>query len=179
MRKVWVVSFFLLTLFIMAEEVSAQGRLWLTAARGSSTVTLGYLKKSVKIDLDAELHGANGTLPGNEPHRYTVLFTIEKQGFLYMVAKVCSASPISNPMAACGGDRPCAILWIKTDKMLKKQEVQSEIYASCSYNYYDSKVKLTKTGLNIEFGGREKKRMIYDNADAEKGLVIVGGGPVS
>jgi len=161
-------------LSVMAGQASAQARLRLAAAKGSSTVTLSYLKKSVKIDLDSELLGTNGTLSGNEPHRYTVLFTTEKEGFLYLVAKVCSASPISNPMGPCGGDNPCAILWIKIDKALKEHEIQCEIYASCSYNYYDSKVKLTKTGLDIEFGGSEKKRMVYDNAEAEKGLVILG-----
>jgi hypothetical protein len=177
MRIFLVAGFALIALLIMAGQTSAQPRLRLTAAKGSSIVTLSYLKKSVKIDLDSELIGSNGTLPGNEPHRYTVLFTTEKDGFLYLVAKVCSASPISNPMGPCGGDNPCAILWIKIDKALKGHEIQCEIYASCSYNYYDSKVKLTRTGLDIAFGGSEKKRMIYDNAGAEKGLVILGVGP--
>jgi hypothetical protein len=162
---------------VAAGKASAQARLRLTAAKGSPVITLSYLKKSVKIDLDEELLGTNGVLPGNEPHRYTVLFATEKNGSLYLVAKVCSASPISNPMGPCGGDSPCAILWIKIDKALKEREIQCEIYASCSYNYYDSKVKLTKTGLDIDFGGSVKKRMIYDNAEAEKGLVILAAGP--
>lgn len=174
MKKAFLSSFILI-LLAAAGEASAQLRL--TPVNGTGKIKLGYLKKSVTIDLEEELIGSNGTLPGNPLHRYTVLFRTEKDGFLYLVAKVCSNSPISNPMAACGGDRPCAMLWIKIDKALKTHELQCEIYASCSYNYYDSKVDLTKTGFDIEFGGREKKRMIYDNADAGRGLVLLGAAP--
>lgn len=172
MSKFSIAGLVLCVTLLAAGQVYAQARLRLTAPRGSSIITLGYLKKSVKIDLDSELIGSNGTLPGNEPHRYTVLFTAEKNGFLYLVAKVCSASPISDPMAPCGGDRPCAILWIKIDKTLKEREIRSEIYASCSYNYYDSKVRLTKARLAIGFGGKEKKVLTYNNAEPENGLVI-------
>ena len=164
-------------MLLAAGACYGQERLRLTPAKGGAIVTLSYSKRSVKLDLDEKLLGTNGTLPGNEPHRFKILFTTEKAGHLYLVAKVCSASPITNPMAACGGDSPCSILWIKTDKLFKEPEVQSEIYVSCSYNYYDSKFTLTKTGLDIVFGGREKKQMTYDNANAEKGLVIAEAGP--
>lgn len=173
MRKILFTSIILIFL-VAAGEASAQLRL--TPLNGTGKIKLGYLTKSVTIDLDEELIGSNGTLPGNPSHRYTVLFRTEKDGFLYLVAKVCSNSPITNPMAACGGDRPCAMLWIKVDKALKTHEVQCEIYASCSYNYYDSKVKLTKTGLDIEFGGSKKKLMTYTNAEANRGLVITEKG---
>jgi hypothetical protein len=124
------------------------------------------------VDLDQVLAGTNGTMPGEPPHRYSVWFTAEQDGFLYLVAKVCSASPISDPFAPCGGDRPCAILWIKIDRKLTTPVVQSEIYESCSYNYYDSSLKRTKTGLTVNFGGREKKIFTYDNRDPDRGLVI-------
>lgn len=158
-------------LLVAGASVHAQNRLSLSPVRGTSKIKIGYLKRSVVIDLDDELIGGNGSLPGDEPHRFTVLFTTEKEGFLYMVAKVCSTSPISDKNAPCGGDRPCAVLWIKIDKALINHEIQCQIYESCSYNYYDSKVTLTRTGLVIRYGGGLKE-MTYDNAAAEKGLVV-------
>lgn len=154
----------------LAIPASAQMKL---VARKYSEVELAYAKRSVIFDLDDALIGSNGSLPGNPPHKYRTLFTAEKDGILYLVANVRSASPITNPMAPCGGDSPQAILWIKADKTLKNREVQSEIYASCSYNYYDSKLNITKTGLVAKYGGREKLEMKYDNREPEKGLVIV------
>ncbi len=157
----------------LAIPVSAQMKL---VARKYSEVELAYAKRSVIFDLDDALIGSNGTLPGNAPHKYRALFATEKDGFLYLVANVRSGPPITNPMAPCGGDSPQAILWIKADKTLKNREVQSEIYASCSYNYHDSKLTVTKTGLVAKYGGREKLEMKYDNREPEKGLVIVKTG---
>jgi hypothetical protein len=156
--------------FLTAAQVSAQSKLQLLPVRGSSKVKLVYKTRSAVVDLDNELSG--GSLAGDPPHRYKVLFTAEKEGFLYLVARVCSASPITDSNAPCGGDSPCAILWIKTNKALRKKEFQSEIYESCSFNYYDSKVKLTRTGLKINYGGSEKKEMTYENARPEKGLRV-------
>lgn len=140
--------------------------------RKYSEVELVYGKRSVIFDLEDALVGSNGSLPGNPPHKYRTLFTSEKSDYVYIVVNVRSGSPITNPMAACGGDSPQSILWIKADKALKKREVQSEIYASCSYNYYDSKVKTTKSGLVINYGGNQKIEMRYDNDSPEAGLVI-------
>jgi hypothetical protein len=160
-------------LFFTAQRSAAQGKLQLVPVRGSSQIKLVYGKKSVRVDLDEVLAGTNGVLAGEPPHQFKILFIAEKDGLLYLVVKVCSGSPVSNPMAPCGGDHPCAILWIKASKTLKEKEFQSEIYESCSYNYYDSKVKLSKTGLTINFGtANKKKEMIYDSAQPEMGLVI-------
>jgi hypothetical protein len=159
-------------LSLTAGQASAQAKLQLVPMKGSK-VKLIYKIKSAIVDLDDALSGSDGVMPGEPPHRYTVLFTAEKDGELYLVAKVCSGSPISNPMAPCGGDHPCAILWIKADRLLKEKEFNSQIYESCSYNYYDSKVALTKTGIKINYGnGKETKELRYDNAAPEKGLVI-------
>lgn len=137
-----------------------------------SKVKLVSGKHSAVVDLEEALIGSSGSLAGEPPHKYRALFTTHKEGFLYLVANVQSHSPISDPMAPCGGDRPQAILWIKADKTLKTREFQSEIYQSCSYNYYDSKLKVTKTSLRADYGGREKKVLKYDNAAPEKGLVV-------
>jgi hypothetical protein len=160
-------------LFFTTQRSAAQGTLQLVPVRGSSQIKLVYGKKSVRVDLDEVLAGTDGVLAGEPPHRYKVFFSAQKDGSLYLVVKVCSGSPVSNPMASCGGDHPCAILWIKAGKTLKEKEFQSEIYESCSYNYYDSKLKLTKTGLKINYGSaREKKELVYDNAKPDKGLVV-------
>jgi len=137
-----------------------------------SKVKLVNGKHSVTFDLDEALAGTNGTMPGEAPHKYRVLFTTQKDGFLYLVANVQSRSPISDPMAPCGGDSPQSILWIKADKTLKTREIDSQIYASCSYNFYDSKLKVAKTGFTAHYGGRELHTMKYDNREPEKGLVV-------
>lgn len=160
-----------LAIFVTALAASAQSALKLVP-RKYSEVELAYGKKSVIFDLDDALTGTNGSLPGNPPHKYRMLFTAEKDGFVYLVANVRSASPITSPMAPCGGDSPQSILWIKADKTLKNRETQSEIYASCSYNYYDSKVKQSKNGIVITYGGEKKKRLEYDNLKPDLGLTI-------
>ncbi len=170
MRSLFAITIIMLFLSI---EAAAQMKI---VARKYSEVELAYGKRSVIFDLDEALIGENGSLPGNPPHRYRTLFTVEKDGFLYLVANVRSGPPVTNPMAPCGGDSPQAILWIKADKTLRNRQVQSEIYASCSYNYYDSKLSVTKTGLIAKYGGREKLEMRYDNREPEKGLVIVKTG---
>jgi hypothetical protein len=157
---------------LMAATVTVAQTSLKLVGRKYSEVELALGQRSVIFDLDDALIGSNGTLPGSPPHRYKVLFTASKDGFNYLVANIRSASPITTPMAPCGGDSPQAILWIKADKTLKNREIQSEIYASCSYNYYDSKVKTTKNGLVITFGGDKKKRLEYNNLNPEKGLTI-------
>ncbi|MFT3743621.1 MAG: hypothetical protein QM785_04925 [Pyrinomonadaceae bacterium] len=160
-----------LVIVAAAIAASAQAALKLVP-RKYSEVEIALGKRSVIFDLDDSLIGSNGSLPGNPPHKYRTLFTAEKDGFFYLVANVRSASPISNPMAPCGGDSPQSILWIKADKSLKKREVQSEIYASCSYNYYDSKLAISKIGLVAKYGGSQKLELTYDNRSPEKGLVV-------
>jgi len=161
-----VVIVFSLLLFSSA----AFGQLRLVPMKYSK-VKLVSGKHSAVIDLDDALSG-NGSLPGNPPHRYKVLFTTEKGGYLYLVANVQSHSPISNKNAPCGGDSPQSMLWVKVRKTLKRPEFENEIYASCSYNLYDSKVKITKSGVTINYGGSKRKQLIYSNFEPEKGFVL-------
>ena len=170
MKTLAITTFALILLMCSALNGLAQRKLILTPRHGSS-VKLSYGARSVTIDLDEALSGTN-SMPGNPPHIYKVLFTAEKGGFLYLVAKVRSHSPISNPMGPCGGDRPESMLWIRVDKKLKDHELESEIYRSCSYNYYDSVVKITKSGLTIKYGGKKPKELIYNNFEPEKGFVL-------
>lgn len=160
-----------LVIVAAAVAASAQSALKLVP-RKYSEVELALGKRSVIFDLDDALIGANGSLPGNPPHKYRTLFTAEKDGFVYLVANVRSSSPITNPMAPCGGDSPQSILWIKADKTLKTREIRGEIYASCSYNYYDSKLDVTKNGLVAKYGGSQKLELKYDNREPDKGLVL-------
>lgn len=141
-------------------------------ARRYSEVELVYGKRSVIFDLDDALIGSNGSMPGNPPHKFRTLFTAERDGFVYLVANVRSGSPVSNPMAACGGDSPQSVLWIKADKTLRTREVRSEIYASCSYNYYDSEMSVSRHVLEIKYGGDKNLLLRYDNREPEKGLVV-------
>lgn len=165
MKKTLLIS----TCLIFSMSAAAFGQLRLVPMKYSG-VKLVNGKYSATVDLENDL--SDGTLPGNPPHRYRVWFTAAKDGFFYLVANVQSHSPISNPMGPCGGDSPQSILWIKADKTLKTKEMNSQIYASCSYNYYDSKVKISKTGIVINYGGSKKKRLTYDNAKPEDGLKV-------
>lgn len=160
-----------LVILATALAASAQSSLKLVP-RKNAEVELAYGKRSVIFDLDDALIGANGSLPGNPPHKYRTLFTAEKDGFVYLVANLRSASPISGPMAPCGGDSPQSILWIKADKALTKREVRSEIYESCSYNYFDSKFRMSKSGFVINYGGEKKLLLEYDNSQPEKALRV-------
>lgn len=173
MKILLTLTFVFAVLLFADGQTFAQGKLKLMPAKDSSEVKLVVGKKSIKVNLDDELSGSNGSLAGEPGHKFSILFTAEKDGYLYLVAKVCSRSPVSNPMSSCGGDQPCAILWIKVNKALTEKEFQSEIYESCSYNYRDSRMTLLGTGLAINFGKvDERKELTYDNSAPEKGLVI-------
>jgi hypothetical protein len=161
-----------LLFFCGPAHLISQDLLEIVPVRGTSKAKLYLGKRSVTVDLDAEMDGSYGSMPGNPPHRFKVLFTAKADGYLYLVTHVRSRSPVSDPMAPCGGDAPQSILWIKVDKALKKRHLQSEVYESCSFNYYDSRVKRTKNTLVIDFGGSEKRRMTYDNRHPEKGIDI-------
>ena len=165
-------SFFTL-IFLGIASMAISGQALKLVPRKYSEVELVFGKKSVIFDLDEALIGSNGSLPGNAPHKYRALFTAEKDEFIYLVANVRSSSPVTNKNAPCGGDSPQSILWIKADKTLKKREVQSEIYESCSYNYYDSKLTVSKTGLLAKYGGSQKLELRYNNREPEKGLRVI------
>ncbi|MEO6393278.1 MAG: hypothetical protein ABIP75_15615 [Pyrinomonadaceae bacterium] len=154
-----------------ASAAPARG-LRLISVKGTSKVKLVYRANSIVVDLDEALAGTNGALAGEAPHQITTVFTIEKGNFIYLVAKVCSASPISEPMAPCGDDHSCAVLWIKTDRALKSPVFQCEIYESCSYNYYDSNYLRDQDGLRITYGGAKKRQLVFELLQPEKGLVV-------
>ncbi len=170
-RILILTSFAMIVLIFSVNNGIAQKKLTLTPKLGSS-VKLAYGARSVIIDLNDALSGANGSLPGDPPHRYKVLFTAKKGGYLFLVANVTSKSPISDKNATCGGYNPQSMLWIKVDKTLKNHELENEIYQSCSYKYHDNKVKITKTGLTIKFAGQPSKDLFYNNFEPEKGFVL-------
>jgi hypothetical protein len=158
----------------MSTQVVAQSLMRLVPLRGGSKVRLIYKKRAVVVNMEEEVRD---TLPGNEPHRYKTLLTAAKDGTLFMLVRVCSGSPISNPNAPCGGDSPCALLWIKANEKLANREIKSEIYASCSYNYYVvgapriARGKLTVVyQKGVDFG--DKVELSYDNQHPERGIVL-------
>ena len=157
---------------ILLASAAAFGQLRLVPLKGSKIKLVNGTQSAV-VDLEDALLSTSGTMPGDPPHRYRVLFTTAKGSFLYLVVNVQSHSPISDPRAPCGGDAPQAILWIKADKTLATREFQSEIYESCSYNYYGSKVQITKTGLTINYGTpRQKIALSYGNSTPELGMLV-------
>ncbi len=129
-----------------------------------------YGAKSARINMEQETD-----LPGNPPHRYQVLFTAVKDEQVYLLVRVCSRSPMSNPMGPCGGDQPCALLWIKADETLGHREITSEVFASCSYNYEQvGKTRIGGGKLAIVYedtSHRKKIELSYDNAHPEQGIV--------
>ena len=175
-RHLFVAVFgaFVLSLCSNVRAQVSSGALRLVPVKSGSKVRLIYGKKSVVLNLeDAEPF----VLPGDEPHRYKVLLTARKDKTLYLLASVCSRSPISNPNAPCGGDRPCSLLWIKSDESLEHREVEGRIYASCSYNYYPAGGLRMKAGKltiiyreGVDYG--DEFELTYDNSQPEKGVML-------
>lgn len=164
-------SILLILVLGLLVPAAAFGQLTLVPMKYSK-VKLKVGTRSTTVDLDREMDGSYGTMPGNPPHKFKVLFTAAKGKFYYLVVNVRSRSPISDKNAPCGGDEPQSVLWIKVDRKLKHPQLQSEVYQSCSFNFYDSKVKRAKSTLVIDFGGSEKRRMTYDNRHPEKGIDV-------
>jgi hypothetical protein len=171
MRSAKIVAVLGVIASALIADAPAQSAIKLVGRRYSD-VELVYGNRSVIFDLDEALTGPNGSLPGSSPHKYRVLFTAEKEGTLYLVANVQSASQITKPMMPCAGDSPQSLLWIKADRSLERREVRSEIYASCGYNYNNSKIRRDKTGITIRMGDGRGIELRYDNTYPEKGLVI-------
>jgi hypothetical protein len=146
----------------------------LARVASGSKVRLTYGRKSAVVDLEEE---APGLLPGDEPHRYVVLLTARKDKALYWLARVCSRSPVSDPNAPCGGDRPCALLWIKSDEGLGQREIKGEVYASCSYNYYAAGAPRVAGGrvtvvYREGFDRGDRFELSYDNRYPENGITL-------
>lgn len=151
--------------------VVAQGTVGFHPNISGESVKLVYKHRSVRVDMEQE---AEPTLPGDTPHRYKVLFTAVKDKHVYLLVRICSASPISNPYAPCGGDQPCALLWIKADESLVQREIKSEIFDSCSYNYSQvGKTRLAGSKLTIVYTepGGPKTELAYDNLHPERGIL--------
>jgi hypothetical protein len=138
--------------------------------RNGEQAKLMYGGKSARIKMEDE-----ADLPGNPAHHYQVLFTAVKVKHVYLLLRVCSRSPMSNPMGPCGGDEPCALLWIKAEKDMAHHEIKSEIFASCSYNFDQiGKTRIAGGKLVIVYedtAHRKKIELSYDNAHPEVGIV--------
>jgi hypothetical protein len=164
------ISFFLLLLaFVITPGATAQ-TVRLIPDRSGEPVRLVYGNKSARVNIEEA-----SDLPGNPAHVYQVLLTTVKDRRVYLLVRVCSHSPISNPMGPCGGDRPCALLWITADQSLGNREIKSEIFASCSYNYNQiGRTKITGGKLTIVYedtAHRKKIELSYDNANPDAGIV--------
>jgi hypothetical protein len=154
-------------------QVAARRAPRLVPFKSGSKVRLIYGKRSVVLNLE----DAAAVLPGDPPHRYKTLLTARQGNTLYLLASVCSRSPVSDPNAPCGGDRPCSLLWIKADESLKEREIKGRIYASCSYNYYPvGRPRLAGSRLTViyregvDYG--DEFELTYDNSRPEKGITL-------
>jgi hypothetical protein len=68
------------------------------------SVKLVYKHRSVQVDMEQE---AEPTLPGDTPHRYKVLFTAVKDKHVYLLVRICSASPIPMRPVVAINPVPC------------------------------------------------------------------------
>lgn len=170
-RRIFWCGLFIWLGSLSVGSVVAQNAVGFYPGRGGDIVTLRYQHRSARVDMEQE---TQPTMPGDPSHHYRVLFTAVKDNHVYLLVRVCSASPISNPYAPCGGDRPCALLWIKADASLVHREIKSEIFDSCSYNYFQvGKTRLTGSKLSIvyeETSGGPKTELTYDNEHPERGV---------
>jgi hypothetical protein len=160
-------------LLVADRTISAQTALNLKAIGDGERVRLLYKGKSKVIRLDRDFAGA--FVPGGEPpHRYTVLLSVERSGHLYLVAKFRSRSPMSDPMAPCGGDIPSTLLLIKASKALQVEELATEVYDSCTFNggrHAKGLPKVNRNGVTIGFEeGGKRYTLKFDAKDPDKGL---------
>jgi hypothetical protein len=169
-RVVWCCCFFLWLGAFTVPSVVAQSRVQFIPNRSGEQVKIVYGGKSARVKMEDE-----ADLPGNPSHRYQVLFTTVKDKQVYLLVRVCSKSPMPNPMGPCGGDQPCALLWIKADEALDHREIKSEIFASCSYNYSQvGKTRVAGGKLVIVYQDTSHKgiktELTYDNSHPDQGI---------
>ena len=151
-------------------SVAAQTGVRFIPDRTCEQAKLMYGGKWARIKMEDE-----ADLPGNPAHHYLVLFTAVKVKHVYLLLRVCSRSPMSNPMGPCGGDEPCALLWIKADKDMTHHEIKSEIFASCSYNFDQiGKTRIAGGKLVVVYedtAHRKKIELTYDNERPDQGIL--------
>jgi hypothetical protein len=179
-RRVEVVVFLatLFSLFALAkvDSVFAQQSLTLKAIGNGERVRLSYKGRTKIVKLEEDFSG-DFVAGGDPPHRYTTLLMTQKDNSLYIVARFQSGAAISDPNAACGGDRPSTLLFIKTNTWLQVEKVQTEVYDSCIYygsgRYPKGKPKVINNSVTVLFDeGRKKFRVLFDGNDPDKGLQI-------
>lgn len=116
-RREEVVAFLATLLSLLAlvkvDAAFAQQGLTLKAIGNGERVRLSYKGRTKIVKLEEDF-GGDFVAGGNPPHRYTTLLTTQKNDYLFLVARFQSGAAISDPNAACGGDRPSALLFIKT-----------------------------------------------------------------
>lgn len=161
---------------ICAEPAAAQNSLTLKAVGNGEKVRLKIGGKSKIVALEGTEIG-EFIAGGNPPHRFTTLLSVRQGDSFYLIAKFISGAAISNPNSLCGGDRPETLMLIKTDKNLKLENVQTEIFASCIYNgagrYVQGKMQITKSKVSVSFDeGRKKYTLFFDAEEAGKGLQL-------
>jgi hypothetical protein len=166
----WCCGFLLWLCAVTVPSAAAQTGVRFIPDRTGEQAKLMYGGKLALIKMEDE-----ADLPGNPAHHYQVLFTAVKVQHVYLLLRVCSRSPMSNPMGPCGGDEPCALLWIKADKDMAHHEIKSEIFASCSYNFDQiGKTRIAGGKLFIVYqdtSQRKKIELSYDNAHPDQGIL--------
>ena len=174
--KLFIIFAFASTM-ICAEKIMAQNVVTLKAVGNGEKVRLAVGKKSKVVTLEGNSIG-DFTAGGDAPHRYTTLLSVRKDNAFYVVAKFISGAAISDANAPCGGDRPTTLLLIKTDRNLKVENIQTEIFASCIYNgagrYPKGKMQITKSKVSVKFDEGDKKyTLVFDANKADKGLQLI------
>jgi hypothetical protein len=158
-------------------QTAAQTALTLKAVGNGEKVRLKVSGKSKIITLEGTEIG-EFIAGGDPPHRFTTLLSVRKDKSFYLVAKFMSDAAISGSNRMCSGDRPETLLLIQTDKNLKIENVQTEIFASCIFNgagrYVQGKMQITKGKVSVSFDeGSKKYTLFFDLDEAEKGLQLI------
>ncbi len=175
-KKLFIIFAFAFAV-ICAGQTAAQNVLTLKAVGNGEKVRLAIGGKSKIVALEGN-SGGDFTAGGDPPHRYTTLLSVRSGDAYYVIAKFTSGAAISDANAPCGGDLPATLLLIKTDKNLKVENIQTEIFDSCIYNgagrYPKGKMKITKTKVSVSFDeGNKKYTLFFDANEADKGLQTI------
>jgi hypothetical protein len=163
-------------LLVADGQAAAQKVLTLKAVGNGERVQLALHGRTRRVRL-AEDFAGDFVAGGQPPHHYKTLLSVQRGAAFYLVARVVSRSPISNPNAPCGGDRPLTLLLVKADQRLRVEKVQTEIYNSCAYNgtgrELTDRPQITNSSISIRFTeGAQQYLLSFDADAAEPGLQL-------
>jgi hypothetical protein len=149
-----------------ARSAPAQERVRVRA-KGHGSVVVTERGRAHTLDLSKQIDAAHIEDAG-------VLFLTRKDGFVYLLLKVCGLSRFPPGDRQCGAGIECNLVWLKLDERWRALDAKSERYESCWAPITSEEgPKVKGRLLTLEFDDlRENLRheVTYDADAPERGL---------